>query len=331
MADVVVVGGGLAGCAAALALAEHGAAVTLIEKRAELGGRAASFRPRGWAEEVDNSQHVLLRCCTNLLDLYRRLGVADQLDWHDEIALLAPSGESGSFRACALPAPLHLAPALTGIPGLSGRERLALAGGFGRMLAVGRGYRRLGETTFASWLGTTPPRLTAGFWRLMLTSVLNAGGDRIAASAGLMFFLEGLMRHRQAFHLGVPRRSLSAMHHTAMLARLTATGVDVRLRGSARIEPDPLRVLAGDQSLRPAAVVCAVPWDQLPSTAPALAGTIAPAAARLEAESIVGVHFRFAEAVDLPPVLGLLSHEVDWVFRLDNGRRLSLVVSDARD
>ena len=71
---IVVVGGGLAGMAAAAGLAAEGIAVTLIEVRKTLGGRAGSFVDPASGEVLDNCQHVLLGCCTNLLDFYRRLG-----------------------------------------------------------------------------------------------------------------------------------------------------------------------------------------------------------------------------------------------------------------
>src|SRR4051812_41198945 len=70
----VVIGGGLAGMAAAVALADAGAAVTLLEARKTLGGRAGSFEDPQTGETLDNCQHVLLGCCTNLVDFYRRIG-----------------------------------------------------------------------------------------------------------------------------------------------------------------------------------------------------------------------------------------------------------------
>lgn len=334
MARVVVIGGGLAGCSAALALAEAGWSVTLCEKRAHLGGRACSFRPPGWDTWVDNSQHVTLRCCTNLLDLYQRLGVSERIDWHDRLALVAPDGQRGTFAGWPLPAPGHLAPALFRLPGLGARDRLALAAAFARMLVAGRAPAALAEVPFSDWLGsTTTARLDAGFWRLMLTSVLNADADRVSAAAALMFFREGLMRHPTASHLGVPQVSLHELHHVAMLARLGELGVTVRLRtaATARVADGRLAgvVIAGEA--QPAdQVVVAVPWWQVTQTVSG-AAVVPPAATELAPEAIVGVHLRFARPVLSEPVVGLFEGGVDWVFATDGGRRLSVVVSDARD
>src|SRR5207253_9734901 len=86
-AHVVVAGGGLAGLAASGALADNGIRVTLLEKNPRLGGRATSYRLSS-GEYIDNCQHVTLRCCTNLEDFYRRVGVADKIRYYDELVFL---------------------------------------------------------------------------------------------------------------------------------------------------------------------------------------------------------------------------------------------------
>src|SRR5271165_6809396 len=92
---VIVVGGGLAGMACAVALAEAGVKVTLLESRFALGGRAGSFEDQEHPGELlDNCQHVLLGCCTNLLDLYKRAGVEKKIRWYEELTFLEPGGRA---------------------------------------------------------------------------------------------------------------------------------------------------------------------------------------------------------------------------------------------
>ena len=87
---VAVVGGGLAGLAAGCALAESGLRVTLFEKRSYLGGRASSYQHPGTGEVVDNCQHVLLGCCTNLIEFYQRIGAEDKIRWYEQMTFLEP-------------------------------------------------------------------------------------------------------------------------------------------------------------------------------------------------------------------------------------------------
>lgn len=331
LARVAVVGGGLAGCAAALALAEQGCAVTLYEKRPTLGGRASSYTASGWDKPLDNAQHVLLGCCVNQLDLYRRLGVLDQIDWHDTVPLIGPTGERGSFAAWPLPPPLHLAPTLGLLPELRLADRLILAAAFGRLLLAGRRLERLDRRTFADWLRPTDSPALAGFWRLMIASVLNAEPGEVSARYGAFFFLDGLMRHRDAFRLGVPRVALSELHEVAMRPALAAAGVEPR-QTAGRLWLEHGRV-AGVGGERFDATLVAVHWRQLGGVLPhGLAEAVAGAApSRLEAVPLLGVHLGFDEPVLDQPVVGFIGHDVDWVMTFDGGRHLSVVASAARD
>src|SRR5215475_11286668 len=97
MADVIVIGGGLSGLAAAAALGGSGHRVRLLEARPFLGGRATSYE--SGAETIDNCQHILLRCCVNLLDFYRRLGVTDRIQFFDEFVFMEPGGRRSAMKA----------------------------------------------------------------------------------------------------------------------------------------------------------------------------------------------------------------------------------------
>src|SRR5437868_4183673 len=125
--SVAVIGGGLAGLAAGCALAESGFHVTLFEKRPYLGGRASSYQHPGTGEVVDNCQHVLLGCCTNLIDFYERLGVEDKIRWYDALTFLEPGGRASVIKPSWLPAPLHTAPSFLRTPCFDSRDKLAIA------------------------------------------------------------------------------------------------------------------------------------------------------------------------------------------------------------
>src|SRR5215831_10666974 len=124
--SVLVIGGGLAGLSCAVALAESGFRVRLLEKRPHLGGRAASYTlPDG--SEVDNCQHVTLGCCTNLTDFYRRAGAADKIRFYDRLYFADRTGRRSTIRASALPPPLHMAPAFFGFGSLTFADKGAIA------------------------------------------------------------------------------------------------------------------------------------------------------------------------------------------------------------
>src|SRR5262249_43895878 len=144
-----VVGGGLAGLAAGCALSDVGFRVTLFERRPFLGGRASSYQHPGTGEIVDNCQHVLLGCCTNLIAFYQRVGVQDRIRWYDQLVFLEPGGRASLIRPSWLPAPLHTAPSFLGAPCLATSDKLAIARAM--MDLVPAAPRDNGET-FLAWL-----------------------------------------------------------------------------------------------------------------------------------------------------------------------------------
>src|SRR5260370_28471979 len=126
MPSVIVIGGGLSGLAAAAALGSAGYDVDLFEARAFLGGRATSYAIPGNTEVIDNCQHVLLRCCVNLLDLYDRLHVDEDISFHREFYFIEPGGRLSTLKAGRLPRPFHFAGAFLRMHCLSMRDKISL-------------------------------------------------------------------------------------------------------------------------------------------------------------------------------------------------------------
>src|SRR5215471_19404543 len=123
---VAIVGGGLAGLAAACALSESGFRVTVFERRPYLGGRASSYVHPGTGEVVDNCQHVLFELCTNLIGFYRKIGIEDRIRWFDSMTFIEPGGRQSVLEGSFLPAPLHVTPSFLSFKFLTIRDKLAL-------------------------------------------------------------------------------------------------------------------------------------------------------------------------------------------------------------
>ena len=333
---VVVIGGGLAGMAAAVALAGAGAAVTLLEARRTLGGRAGSFEDPQTGETLDNCQHVLLGCCTNLVDFYRRIGVAQQIRYEKTIHFMDGNGRVyGLSGAPGLPAPLHLGPSLLRFGALTWVERAALVRAMLAMMRLGdAGRLALSDMAFGDWLDEhrQPASLVRKLYDPVIVSGLNEETRRASAAAAIHVFQGSLLSNSAGYVIGVPNCPLAELY--ALLP-----GVDVRT--STRVK----RLTVSAQTVTGVEVVGG---PVLPADAVVLA-TGHHAARRLLTESgradsrvggsprfedvpILGAHLWFDRPVMSYPHLALIEGPLQWLFRKDSeGRALHGVISAARD
>lgn len=347
--EVAVVGGGLAGLSAACALADAGYRVHLIERRPYVGGRASSYEHPGTGEVVDNCQHVLLGCCTNLIAFYKQLGVADQIRWFNRITFIEPGGRQSVLRPGSLPAPLHNALAFLQSSALSMTDKVAISRG---MLSFLQGVPADGEETFASWLvrhGQTR-RAIDRFWNPVLVSALNEDLDRVSVHYAAMVFRTSFMQSEQAGWMGVPTIPLSELYSHAV-GFIEAHGGQVTLRKSVdsfAYDEQSRRWRIGFEggNIDADAVVLAVPFESMQKLYPLLP----PAASNSESlldqlghfqhSPITGIHLWFdREITDLDHAV-LLDTTIQWMYnktRLQPQRRsevagsyLELVVSSSK-
>ena len=223
---VVVVGGGLAGITAALACADAGLPVTLLETRPRLGGATSSFR-RGELM-IDNGQHVFLRCCTAYRGLLARLGSEHltSLQPRLDIPVLAEGGRSARLRRSRLPAPLHLAGSLTRYGLISWSERVAFARAARALQKVDRDDPATDLQSFGGWLtrhGQSQAAIEA-LWDLVGVATLNAKADAASLSLAATVFQVGLLSDADAGDVGVPAVPLQVLHGDAAARALDRAG-----------------------------------------------------------------------------------------------------------
>lgn len=260
-ARVAVVGGGLAGLAAAVELKEAGLAVELFERGRLLGGRATSFTVGG--EEVDNGQHVFLGCCTEFIDLASRLGLADRLHMQDrfDVRVFAPGRPPGRLRAASLPAPWHLAIGFLGYAELSWLDKLKVA----RTMLAAAGARDV-EVPLDDWLRRHHQSTAAlrAFWVPFFVPALNAPLDEVTVAEASFVITTAFMAGAGAARFGYMTVPLVRVAEAAA-ARLDAAHVRTPATGLERSSSGEVTgVWTADGRLRPFdGVVMAVPPDRL--------------------------------------------------------------------
>jgi len=239
--DLAIIGAGVAGLAAAVALAKDGAAVTLIERRPFVGGRAYSYAHPALGETID-SQHVILGCCTNFTDLIAQAGASDTIRWYDDLCFLEPTPagtpRQSWLRPGPLPAPGHKTVSFLSAPMLSLRDKAAIATGLMHFL---RGYPATDEESFATWLKRTgqTDRAIRHFWEPVIVGALNDVFERCSTKYAGKVFHESFLRSAEAGRLGIPAAPLSDFFQPIVgLAR--ELNVDMRPNSSVEaITPMP--------------------------------------------------------------------------------------------
>jgi zeta-carotene desaturase len=321
--DVIIAGGGLAGLAAAAALTSAGHKVKLFESRPFLGGRATSYEIE--SETIDNCQHVLLRCCVNLLDFYKRLGVDKDIVFFDEIFFIEPGGRMSTLKSGLFPAPNHMAEAFLKLTFLNLTEKLAVARAI-RAIAKEKHRTDLDQITMQQWLEEQrqPPRAIERFWRQVLVSAINEELDRMAASHGFQVFLLGFLATKNSYEMGIPAVPLGDLYGHAI------AGADVQFRTS--VEKIAIKdgqvdhIFAGGEECRADHYICALPFERVPAVVPGLNLDIE----KFEHSPITGVHLWFDRPITTLPHATLLDRTIQWMFNKSEGRYVQLVVSASR-
>jgi zeta-carotene desaturase len=220
----IVVGGGLAGMSAASALADAGFSVEILERSPRLGGRASSiFHPR-LGVFLDEGQHVLLGCCTNLLHFYDRLKIQDSIRFHNSYAFIM-GGEQSRLSASPAPEPLHLMLSLLHLHGLSLHDKACA----GRLLWSALNFDGRDEPA-SKWLSRCGQSDSAirNFWEPILVGALNESLDLASARYAAMVIREGMLMNRRGLELGIARIPLGEIHDVRARQELESRGVVIR-------------------------------------------------------------------------------------------------------
>ena len=340
-AETIVIGGGLAGLAAAAALAERALPVTLLESRPRLGGRASSFFDRTAGTSIDNCQHVSMGCCTNFQEFCRTVGLEEDFQRQRTLYFVGPDRRVHRLRAGWLPAPLHLWTGFRRLGYLSPDDKSCVARGLRALAQAEKPSRDAGRPasahsgssehrcndnacrSFADWLRTNGQTTAAvnRFWHVVLVSALSESLDRIDVGTARKVFVDAFLSNRRGWEVQIPTAPLDALYGTKLTEWFSRHGVSIWLQAGVRrllVEGDRAvgvelrdgRRLTADQ------FILAVPHDRV---APLLPERVArhpdvAGLSNLESAPISSVHLWFDRQItDLPHAV-FVERLSQWMF-----------------
>lgn len=317
---------------AACALAEAGLRVHLVERRGYLGGRASSYLYPGIDEVIDNCQHVLFGCCTNLIGFYNRIGAADKIHWTSDMTMIEPGGRRSTLGPSLLPAPLHGFPRLLAAHAFSFNDKIALARAFRAML---KPIPKDSTETLADWLvrHRQPTGAVERFWKLVIASALNAEIEQIALPYAAKVIRELFMNSAEAGRMGINSVPLSELYADvpALLAKnSSAIHLNSNVESVEWDEETSLwSVRTKEGMLTSGLLVLALPFEALAKLLPKM-----PPAHSVEALSqqimqhehwpICSAHLWFDREITELDHAVMLDREIHWLFnrsRLQPGRK----------
>ncbi len=322
---VAVIGAGLAGLAAACELADARHQVVVLERRPWAGGKTYSFVDRETGEQVDNGQHIAMRCTTAYVDFLRKVGTAHLVKWQPRlrVAVFDDRGRRSELRADPLPAPLHLAPSFVAYRHLSLAGKARVARGILAIRQASREDAALDGSTFGEWLrrhGQTESAIR-DFWDLIVVPALNCRSDDTSASQAVFVFREGFLKSAGSAAIGVPRVGLSELHVEPALRYVLERGGEVRTGCAVeRIVARDGRVeaieLANGERVRCGACVCALPPRELLAALPPGVREAAPFAelASFRTSPIVNLHLWFDGDVTDFDFAAFVGCDIQWIF-----------------
>ena len=326
MAKVLIAGGGLAGLSAAAALGSAGYEVELFEARPFLGGRATSYvlpgGSEGESETIDNCQHILLRCCVNLLDFYDRMKVRDRIRFYREFYFIGPGGRISILRRGRLPAPFHFTGSFLGLSFLDRHDKAGIARAMAALRRERTRRKDLEKISMLDWLlqKRQTPRAIDRFWRQVLVSAISEDLDRMAAVHGFQVFWLAFLARADSYEMGIPAVPLGDLYSTGAWQRWP--NVHIHLR--AAVEGiDAAGFTVGGQKHAGDFRIVALPFERLEAL-----GLPAP---KLDHSPITGVHLWFDREVTTLPYATLLDRTMQWMFNKGGGKYLQLVVSASRE
>ncbi len=272
--DVLIIGGGVAGLTAAVALTSRGHSILLVEQKPHLGGRTYSFIHPETGDEVDNGQHLLMGCYHATLRYLKMIGARDLVEIQETMSVIFRSSNRPAveLRTNSLPAPLNVLWGLFGLSNISFMNRLKLLRvGIDVMLKNPDANKHLHSISVSRWLeelGQTEENRKY-LWDIIAIGALNDSLDKVSAALFAKVIKTAFFGSRKNASMVIPKRGLSAVLVDKGAEFVEKRGGKILLNTSVdRFQVSGIRyqevALSDGSKCKPRAIISAIPYFDIP-------------------------------------------------------------------
>jgi zeta-carotene desaturase len=348
--DVLIIGGGVSGLAAAVDLTLHHYSVLLLEQKPYCGGRTHSFLDPVTGDEIDNGQHLMMGCYIDTLRYLEIIGATPLIDVQQtlEIHFRSSSENTARLHLPRLPQPWAALFGLFGLNHISWSDRLSV-------LTIGKELLKSEPDLQASTSGLTVKQwlnkhgqselIQHHLWDIITVSTLNestsvASAFLFARILKAIFF--GPLSHAS---MVFPRKGLTTVlvdpairfieqHGGVVRTSTTVSGFRCGYQEIASV------TLNDGLMIKPKAIVFAIPFFDIPRSWRDLKDELSSqysSAEQLTSSPILSIHLWYDREFVHDDVVALVDSPIHWIFNKSRifGRAdcrssyLSLVVSAA--
>ncbi|MSQ32438.1 MAG: FAD-dependent oxidoreductase [Dehalococcoidia bacterium] len=345
--SVTVIGGGLAGISAACELADLGFQVSLLEKRPFLGGRTFSYYEKEIGVDIDNGQHVFMKCCASYIALLKKLDVWEKMSVQSDLRVpVINDGKTSYISSVTLPGPLHLLPSLLTYNHLSFIEKLAVCSTMLKIMRTNwQDDQDLDSISFHAWLKQHKQsyRAITNLWNLIILPTCNETAEHVSAGQAIMVIKVGFLASRHGTDIGYSKVGLSRLLADEAQRYIEGRGGSVVFGAELKafnFEGDTLIdiELKNGEKVRSDYFVSALQFENLREILPPniLATDYFSPISNLKSSPIVNVHLWFDKKVTDFEFAAYLGSDVQWVFNKsailglkDEGQYLVITISGA--
>ncbi len=331
--EVVVIGGGLSGLAAAVQLSIDGADVVLLERAAKLGGRAYSYIDAKTGDVVDNGQHILVGAYHHTLRYLELVGTRQYLAASDagDLHLHFHHPEKGfvSFDLASFSNPLRIPVGIVKSQLLSLRDWQKMVN-IGIQLMSWNSYleEKLRRFSIVEWLDNMGQSEEAkrSFWFPIAVSVMNELPEKASALLFARSINNTFLRKKSDATVLIPSIGQSELYVAAaknilttrkskILLNTEATSVTLRRGNAIGVK------LSNGRKIEAKSIISAVPYFAATRLLPEQLRQLEPFVAfkKFESSPIISIHLWFDRAIMDGEFLGLIDRNIQWLF---NRRRI---------